>query len=193
MHKSGYITTFSGLKFYPLAPKAESVCLSDIAHHLSNLCRFTGAVREFYSVAQHCVHVSLVCDPAEALEGLLHDSPEAYIADLSRPLKHSPELKKYRIVEKEIEAVIAEKFNIRAGKLPSVEVADKRMLLTEMRDMMPAGPGGVFGMAEEYVGFDPYPWTIFPWSPREAETRFLARFTELELRRRIEVQELVGK
>ncbi|KKL86801.1 hypothetical protein LCGC14_1941060, partial [marine sediment metagenome] len=50
-----WIQTASGTKVWPLDARVEEILLSDIAHHLSNLCRFTGACRKFYSVAQHVV------------------------------------------------------------------------------------------------------------------------------------------
>jgi hypothetical protein len=49
-----YIRTFSGIKFPILEPQKECLSIVDIAHHLSNICRFTGATKFHYSVAQHC-------------------------------------------------------------------------------------------------------------------------------------------
>src|ERR1700724_2684254 len=91
----GWQQTFTGRRFYPLSPRVEDVCIEDIAHALSNICRYGGHCREFYSVAQHC---NMVSDwmPEFKLEGLLHDSPEAYIGDMVRPVKHSAEMKAFR-------------------------------------------------------------------------------------------------
>lgn len=84
--------TFTGRGFDPLNPRSEDVCLVDIAHHLAMTCRFGGATPFFYSVAQHAVSVARLVmelseDPLWALHGLHHDSAEAYIHDIRRPIK----------------------------------------------------------------------------------------------------------
>jgi hypothetical protein len=90
--KGNYIQTFSGKRFYLLDPRAEEIDINDIAHALSNNCRFTGHTREFYSVATH----SVLCAELARKDGmsakiqlycLLHDGSEAYLNDIARPLK----------------------------------------------------------------------------------------------------------
>ena len=56
-----WITTYTGKKFHILDPDPVDVCLEDIAHALSMMCRFNGHVRRFYSVGEHCLHVSAIC------------------------------------------------------------------------------------------------------------------------------------
>jgi hypothetical protein len=78
-------------------PLPEQVKIEDIAHRLSNICRFNGAVREFFSVGQHSLEVATLCrlyahnyklNPYEAeLAGLLHDAPEYAYGDLITPVK----------------------------------------------------------------------------------------------------------
>lgn len=53
MRKGDWILTFTGRRFYPLDPRPEDVCLEDIAHALSLICRYNGHSRFFYSVAEH--------------------------------------------------------------------------------------------------------------------------------------------
>lgn len=58
IRKGNPITTFSGVVFWPLDPRESEVRIEDIAHHLSMMCRWTGAVREFWPVGLHSVLVS---------------------------------------------------------------------------------------------------------------------------------------
>jgi uncharacterized protein len=153
--------------------ESADVCLGDIAHHLSNLCRFTGAVRSFYSVAQHTVLVSLYCDPADALWGLLHDSSEAYLVDVPRPLKHAPEFAFYREVEERATKAIMSSFQLPHARPASVSVADARILATEARDLMaPLHP-------DWRVMASPYARVIRPLPPESARAMFLARYKML--------------
>jgi 5'-deoxynucleotidase YfbR-like HD superfamily hydrolase len=167
-----YIRTFSGGYFWPLDPRPEDLKIEDIAHALSNLCRWTGHSREFYSVAQHCVLVSENVPPLVKLEGLLHDASEAYLADLARPIKHAPGLGDvYRKVERKLELVIAEKFNLPSEFSPIVKTVDSRLLMTEKRDLM------VGDWNEQHVeGAKPFNFSIEPWSPKQAEQEFLQRY-----------------
>ena len=82
-----WITTQSGKHFDFNNLSAADICIEDISCALSNLCRFTGHVQDFYSVAQHSVHVSYLVPPEFALEALLHDAAEAYCNDISAPRK----------------------------------------------------------------------------------------------------------
>lgn len=86
--------TFSGSGFDPLNPSADDVRLEDIAHHLAMTCRYGGACPVFYSVAQHATRVARLVlevsgDPRWALWALHHDSAEAYVHDIRRPIKKS--------------------------------------------------------------------------------------------------------
>src|ERR1700757_1336901 len=83
-----WIQTFSGKRFSLLEPQPDQICIEDIAHALSLQARFTGHVKYHYSVAQHCWYASQIVAPEFALEALMHDASEAYIGDMSRPMKH---------------------------------------------------------------------------------------------------------
>ena len=50
--------TYTGTEFYPTAPLAQELQIEDIAHALSNICRFGGHCSRFYSVAEHSVRVA---------------------------------------------------------------------------------------------------------------------------------------
>ena len=69
MVSDGSITTYSGNLFWPLLPNPADVRIEDIAHALSNQCRFAGHSHTFYSVAEHCVRVSQLCRREDALWG----------------------------------------------------------------------------------------------------------------------------
>lgn len=171
----GWISTFTGKRFYPLDPTAGSIDIVDIAHALSNICRFTGHVDRFYSVAQHCVVASRHA-PSEKLAVLLHDASEAYLCDIARPVKHDPEMNAYRIAEKRLMALIESVFTVDCDH-PVVHAVDNRMLLTEKRDLMArSGPWG-----NELDQVKPYPERIIPWGPNEAEGEFLYEFHRLNL------------
>lgn len=167
-----YLQTYSGLHFYPLMPCHTEIRIRDIAHHLSNLCRFNGAVKTFYSVAQHSVLVSRHCEPENALWGLLHDGSEAYVGDMVRPLK--VDMPQYRRVEKVVMASIIIKFGLRPHEPADVKYCDNVLCATEARDLL---------RRPSWLGVAPYDVfltnRIKPWSARVAEKRFLARFKEL--------------
>lgn len=173
LNRGNYICTYTGKLFYPMSPSVDEVDIEDIAHALSNITRFTGHTKEFYSVAQHSVLVSLECDPQDALAGLLHDASEAYISDLASPLKHSSGMEFYKVIEDKIQSVIYTKFNLPVNIPKSVKLADTKLLVSEIRDLMN------ITAKENYFISD---WTesttrtIVPVSPRMAKKLFLEMF-----------------
>lgn len=103
------IKTYTGVMFEPLNPNLELIDILDIAHALSMLCRANGHFRSFYSVGQHCIN----CMKEAAARGyservqlacLLHDASEAYLSDVTRPVKQ--ELPKYLEIEKPLQDAI---------------------------------------------------------------------------------------
>ena len=109
--KGDWMQTFTGKKFWPLDPRSDDVDIKDIAHSLALTCRFNGQCNLFYSVAQHSVFVSRLVTPSQALAALLHDSTEAYLGDIIRPIKlYLPEFKD---IENNLEKAIFQHFSIR--------------------------------------------------------------------------------
>lgn len=133
----GWIQTFMGHKFTPLAPRAEDVDIVDIAHALGNTCRFGGHCRQFYSVAQHCVNVANTLPSHLQLHGLLHDAAEAYLCDLPSPVKRDADMVTYRAAEMEIMAKIWERFGLSYGEPPEVKRADFEMFEIEAWSLFP--------------------------------------------------------
>lgn len=168
------IMTVEGTYFDFDNPAASSITIYSIAHALGNCCRYAGHVREFYSVAQHSVLVSQHVPKEQALAALLHDASEAFIHDISRPLKHR--LPEYRAFEWKIQACIYASFGLSIREAtPEIHYADNSLLWTEIRDLMPpidAMEGSVRGI--------PLPFTIIPLPPKEARQLFLDRYFALE-------------
>lgn len=130
-----YILTQSSSFIYFDSLEDNYYELSDISNALSKLCRFTGHTKNFYSVAQHSVMVSYNVPQEYALEGLLHDATEAYLGDVSSPLKAL--LPDYKKIEKSLYASIAKQYNLPENISEEVKKADMVLLATERRDLMP--------------------------------------------------------
>lgn len=176
--KGDWIQTYTGKKFYPLDPRIEDIDVNDILHALSNQCRFAGHCTKFYSIAQHCVLVSIMCPIEDALWGLLHDASEAYLIDVPSPLKKSPEFEAYRNAEKKLMTVICDAFDLSHDEPKIVKEVDKRILATEARDLtMSEGRGWATTSL-------PYEFHIQPWTPEYARVKYLSRLHDLMLNRR---------
>jgi uncharacterized protein len=171
---NGWIQTYTGKKFYPQRPTPESIDIIDIAHALSNQCRFTGHTREFYSVAQHCVLVSYLCKKGNALYGLLHDLSEAYIVDLPSPIKRLPELAGYRLLEKKIQRAIYDKFGLLQEEPIDVKEADLFALGIESNSLM-----SPFHSEWKLPVDVPCFLHTQPLAPKDAKAEFLNRFDQL--------------
>jgi len=85
--EEGFLPTCTGRRVHIADPLPDEIDIEDIAHGLSHVCRFAGHVPLYYSVAQHSLLVSELLDERTAMWGLLHDASEAYLHDLTRPLK----------------------------------------------------------------------------------------------------------
>lgn len=169
-----WFQTHTGIEFSLPEFRVETIDIHDIAHSLSQQCRFNGHTRTFYSVAQHCVLASENVPPADAMWALLHDAPEAYLGDVVGPLKRL--LPEYQKLERNLMAVIAERFGLDGAMPRSVRDIDMRLLATEKRDLLPAEEPRVW---ESIEGVEPLPDRIVPWAPPEAKMKFLAAFGKL--------------
>ncbi len=162
--------TFTG-KVVDLSRFSEDdVCVEDIAHALSHIVRFTGHAKEPYTVAQHSVMVSMLSGE-HALSGLLHDATEAYLGDVSSPLKTL--LPDYREIEERAQKVIAGAFGLPYPLPAAVKVADKQALLIEKRDLLPVDIDWGVGKAEGPASIT----RVLPHA--EAKQEFLALYREL--------------
>lgn len=151
-----WIATYSGQRFYPLDPRPDEVYIQDIAHSLSMTVRFRGHIPFFYTVAEHSIRVSHVCEIlAKKLAlheqdihlckyyGALHDAAEAYCADVPGPLKHN--LTEWTAIEHSIDKAIFARFElvypIPASFCYIVKAADALLLVSEMSEFFENHPG----------------------------------------------------
>lgn len=170
--KGDWMQTFTGRAFWPMDPDPEEIDIMDIAHALSMQCRYGGHVREFYSVAEHSVHISHLCRREHALWGLLHDASEAYVQDVIRPIK--PFLGDYKAIEEGMMAAICERFGLAPLMPLEIKTLDTAILVNEAQSLMsdPPIPWGMVWTPLAGV-------TIQCWSPAEARDQFLSRFHDL--------------
>lgn len=136
----------SGSLFDLTDPEGSEFTLHDIAHALGRVCRFAGHTNRFYSVAEHCVHVARLVPVDLARAALLHDASEAFIGDVTRPLKAL--LPDYRAIEARIEeAVCGRLLEGRHSAItllihhPLIKQADTALCMVEARELMPSAPG----------------------------------------------------
>lgn len=169
MNRGDWMQTISGGRFYPSEPCPDGVLIEDIAHALSNQCRFAGHVRRFYSVAEHSVHVSYCVPQEHALQALMHDATEAYLVDVPRPAKVA--LTDYKRLEDKAWAVIAEVFRVPYEMHPSVKRADDAVLMAEKEVLLKR--------ATWTLNVEPANVRIRAHWPFVAKHLFLRRFREL--------------
>lgn len=170
-----YIETYTGRKFFPLRPSVEAVTIIDIAHHLSQQCRYSGATRFFYSTAQHCVLLAtyaakvMHASTLDCLQILMHDAAEAYLVDIPRPIKqHMPE---FRMWDKRINDTIREWLWLSDEPMPSFQdEIDSRIIVDERAQVM-SDSGNDWGHNLEPLGVQ-----ITPWHSYHAEQQFLVLY-----------------
>lgn len=173
-----WIQTYGGARHYVLAPDPATISIEAIAHSLALTCRYGGHCAWHYSVAQHSVLVSRLCDKADAKWGLLHDAAEAYIGDMVKPLKDTPALAAYCDIEDRHVAAICRRFGLAGTEPESVLVADRETAhALEVRTLMQP-------IDREWAiyinGIDAPPWAeIERLTPAQAEEQFLARWAEI--------------
>lgn len=190
----GNIETASGLRYDFEHPDPATILLEDIAHALSNVCRFAGHVRRFNSVAEHSVLVSRIVGALsigmEHRDGqdrqgilraaLLHDAHEAYIWDAPSPVKLllGDTFKRLgRIADEAIAAkFLKEGYSADTFKDTLIKKADRTALVVEGRALLPVGPTD-----DEWEPLPPGVQWDGGLMPYEAKTLFLQRAKELGL------------
>lgn len=182
--KPAHMWTRGGRLFPLINPTPADVDPYDLAEHLGKVNRFVGATDQPYSVAQHSVLVASLLPPEEQAYGLMHDSPEAYTNDDSKPKKEAVALisqDAYCVlhgIDAGIERAIFQRFGL-AWPMPAeikqrVKHADLVALATEQRDLF-AEPHAQTGLPS------PLARRIQPWPWFKAASAFLLRMRALGL------------
>ncbi len=172
--------TSTGVKVYYLEPTIDMFNMIDIAHHLGNLCRFTGGTRHFYSVAQHSVFVGQIMKRMlddegvdrtveywdQILAALLHEGGEFICNDIASPLKGAIR-GRYQWIEIGILRKIFEKYGIDWGYYnQSLKACDNIALQVERYYLMPDHPDW-----PKIDNIEGYPKPEF-WDPMTATQNF---------------------
>jgi hypothetical protein len=152
-----------------LQPRDVSVEI--VANRLAQINRCGGSLRHPYSVAQHSVFVSHMCEGIWSLAALWHDAAEAFLVDVPTPIKR--EVPGYRLMEHVIEARLRELgyplAYLDSASAAAVHVADKRAWQEEYRHLK----CGLHSIYEQHM-------REMDW--RQARGLFLARHDELVAR-----------
>lgn len=192
-----WIQTYSKEAFFPANPDPDKIHIKDIAHSLSNLSRYCGHTNRFYSVAEHSLFVAhemvkkllgkgkdlwSIFDlhvPDVGLQmiraAFLHDAPEAYIGDVTSPLKRM--CPGYKIIEKRVELAVQKRFGlIHSLGIEEIVECDIAVFLAEKPQLMgdEVEPWGVSGEPAD-TGL------LHCWAPQAAEEMFLRAATCLGL------------
>ena len=107
------IMTYRKIMFDPLKPDPRLIDIRDIAHALSMLCRANGHFPTFYSVCQHSINCMREAQARGysrrvQLGCLLHDASEAYLSDVTRPVK--AELPRFKEIEAPLQETVWNKW-----------------------------------------------------------------------------------
>lgn len=184
------IETFTGQYVDVSNPDPSTIRLADIAHGLSNVCRYSGQCAWFYSVAEHAVAVCLYVkarggSAEDQLKALHHDDPESFLTDIPRPLK-SLLLPQYEEITRLMEQAIATALNVPTLDPLShalVKEADNAILMLEAKALLPS-------RGENWAGngcnIDCFPagdedWAPSCYPPEQAEAHFIAMHEALML------------
>jgi uncharacterized protein len=171
--KGPRIMLASGRWFDLLDPHGSDFTIEDIAHGLSLVCRYAGQCHSYFSVAEHSLLVTSVADTFK-YEALLHDAAEAFIGDITRPLKQL--LPEYKRIEALVEDAVIERFEMDPNYRSAVKAADLRVLAAEQAQIMPRGCADWAAEA----GIKPADVVVRSLSPTEAEREFLDQYRLLK-------------
>lgn len=154
-----WMQTTSWRRVSLLAPTADMIDLDDIIGSLQRQVRFTGHGRDPWTVARHSTVVARIVagegwDDQTVRTALLHDATEAYVGDLSRPLKQSLRLlagadkSPLDIIEDRLWAAICERFDLIYDMPAAVKWADNVALGIEADELFGPGTREAWGLPD---------------------------------------------
>lgn len=162
-------------------PDPATIEIQSIAAALSKICRYGGHCPRFYSVAEHCVLATNLavadgCSLREQQAVFMHDAAEAYIGDMTKPLKML--MREYAEVETRVEFAIENAFMLSFCRwYETIKRYDRAMLKAEKTAMWPDDRELWAGFADIELRAVDFQF----WGPREAEINFLAMARSLLL------------
>lgn len=162
------IYTNNGIFFDFDNPTLRGVTVDGLARALGNLCRYTGHVESFYSVAQHSVEVAWRCSERAKLWALFHDAHEAYTGDISTPYKRHLQCTKHGDLTNQLDEQVRKMFAVPYDWSITAEVdrVDRAVLELEVYSPLIVGydgPPSPWGMDKK-----PSPPWIHPLPPDAA-------------------------
>ena len=172
------ISLLSGAMFNYNKPEESDVTIEDIASALSNVCRFSGHLPRFYSVAQHLCNTSRIVSVPNRFTALMHDTAEAFTNDLPTPLKAA--LPIFKELEVKIESAMAKKFGFEYPYPEEVKLADTQMLLLEKKYVKEDNKKWEYYNDVKYEHLKDLVDIEHSWQPVRAKREFLERFYELQ-------------
>lgn len=154
------------------------------------LCRANGHYSSFYSVGAHCLNCyEEACARRESqrvkLACLLHDACEAYISDITRPVKQY--LDEYKSIEERLANSIYEKFlgsPLTEYEEKMVKLIDDAMLFHEFLEFS----GEKLAEEAPYVAATP---DFYRGTMKQVEQEYLDVFNSIDLNDNTEVKETI--
>jgi hypothetical protein len=179
-----YLQTATGTTYDLERPDPTEISLVWVAASLSKLGRYTGHTSAFYSVAQHCVLGARMLCGQGCTEGtqryfLLHDAHETVTGDVASPIKRviGPD---WFAFEEAHRLNFAIRFGIGREVPALIKGCDLRMLMTEVRDLLPPLTKGM--RTDGWPNVEPYPPSelrIRAWDHDTARREYLAEASRL--------------
>jgi len=173
------LQTYTGKIFDFNDIRPEAIDIIDIAHALSNVCRWGGHCSKFYSVAEHSVLCSYLAaqefpeDLKLQFYTLLHDASEAYIGDMPKPFKIM--MGEYTDIEEKVEGAIQIVFKM-DDYGDYKDTIKKYDLMLFKRERSQLFNGKHFGPALDHIEMPVD--NLLMLKPKEAFQGFIARATK---------------